>query len=316
MYERVRQLGFTVQMEQCEPLTVTYRVGEQYSTTGSGTTKNAAKRIAAEKMLEILPKPTENEKQKHNHKHTNQRKKFIEQKGSTEYSISEEINPITRLYQIARARDKKIEFKELEYSDKDKLFHFFVQYGENETADGHGKSKQAAKRSAAESLLSLLNPYLLDSANSVPCSSLPVVPTKSLLKRDENTAKQHEKKHVHFIEDQLIEHEQKTINHQSSLTIKQQLINACQKLNINIQYDDQVTAENNHCETILTLSKDDRILAKFRAHAPSLTRAHENVSLTAWKNLQELFNGSVQIPKTTCIKRYRQPQTPIPIQQQ
>ncbi|CAF4971091.1 unnamed protein product, partial [Rotaria socialis] len=79
-------------------------------TTGTGSTKHAAKQIAAEQMLEILPLPSEMDKQKHIRKHSSQHKKFIEQKGSVSYSLTEQINPITRLYQIGRARDIKIEF--------------------------------------------------------------------------------------------------------------------------------------------------------------------------------------------------------------
>ncbi|CAF2576009.1 unnamed protein product [Rotaria sp. Silwood2] len=323
MYERAKQLGLTVQPEYNEPLTITYHIGEQYSTTGTGQTKHAAKQIAAERMLEILPLPTENDiqKQKHNRKHSNQHNKFIEQKGSSNYSVSEKINPITRLYQIARARNINIEFNELEYSISEKLFHFNVKFGENDFGNGYGKNKKLAKQSAAENLLSKLNPDILGSINISTSSLVPVQPIKSLLKREENLNKQqqqqqHEKKHVHFIEDEIIQHEKNTNNHQSSITIKQQLINACQKLNINIQYDDQIiTNDNNQYETLLTLSKDDRLLAQFRANAPSLIRAQENVSLTAWKNLQQLFNGSVQIPKGTIKKRYRQLQTSIPVQQ-
>ncbi|CAF3567745.1 unnamed protein product [Rotaria sp. Silwood1] len=325
MYERAKQLGLIIQMEYNEPLTITYHIGEQYSTTGTGQTKHAAKLIAAEKMLEILPLPTENDKQKQkqNRKHSSQHKKFIEQKGLSNYSITEKINPITRLYQIGRARNINIEFIELEYLKDEKNFHFHVKFGENDNADGYGKNKKIAKQLAAENLLSKLNPDILESISISTSSSLPIQPIKSLLKRDENLNKQqqHEKKHVHFIEDEIIQHENNTNNHQSSITIKQQLINACEKLNINIQYDDQINTNNNNnnnnqYETLLTLSKDDRLLAQFRANASSLIHAQENVSLTAWKNLQQLFNGSIQIPKTTIKKRYRQLQTSIPVKQQ
>ncbi|CAF4309513.1 unnamed protein product, partial [Rotaria magnacalcarata] len=315
MYERAKQLGLSVQIKYNEPLTITYLIGEQYSAMGTGATKNAAKRIAAEQMLEILPLSSEVVKQKHIRKHGSQHKKFIEQKGSVSYSLTGQINPITRLYQIGRARDIKIEFNELENENDDKTFHFHVKFGDDDSADGYGKNKQIAKRSAAENLLSKLNPNLLESIDVATPASLPVGPIKSLLKRDENVNEQHEKKHVHFIEDELVEHEKKTIEHQSSITIKQQLINACQKLNLDIQYDDQLIADNEQCETILTLSKDDRILAKFRAHAPSVIRAQENVSLTAWRNLQQLFNGSIQLPKRKMKKRCRPAQTPIPVEQ-
>jgi len=271
MYERAKQLGLSVQIEHNEPLTITYHIGEQYSTTGTGSTKHAAKQIAAEKMLEILPLPKEKIKQKHNRKHSNQHKKFIEQKGSNNYSLSEEINPITRLYQIGRAREKQIEFIQLENDKNEKLFHFHVKFGENDFADGYHKNKQAAKRLAAENLLSKLNFDLLESIDN----SLPPPPKKGLLKREENSNKQQEKKHVHFIEDQLITNQQK-------------LLNACQKLNINIQFDDQTMTDQ--YESILTLSINDRLLAKFRGNASVLTDAHENAAAAAWKNLHELFN--------------------------
>jgi hypothetical protein len=271
MYERAKQLGLSVQIEHNEPLTVTYHIGEQYSATGTGITKHAAKQIAAEKMLEILPLPKEKIKQKHNRKHSNQHKKFIEQKGSNNYSLSEEINPITRLYQIGRAREKKIEFIQIENNENEKIFYFHVKFGENDFADGYDKNKQAAKRIAAENLLLKLN---FDPLESI-INSLPPPPKKGLLKREENSNKQQEKKHVHFIEDQLI-------------TNKQKLFDACQKLNINIQYDDQIMTDQ--YESILSLSKNDRLLAKFRGNAVVLIDAHENAAEAAWKNLHELFN--------------------------
>jgi hypothetical protein len=266
MYERAKQLGLSVQIEYIEPLTITYHIGEEYSTTATGSTKNLAKQLAAEKMLEILPLPTEKQKQKHNRKRSNQRIKFIEQKGSTNYSLSEEINPITRLYQIARARNLNLEFVESENCSTEKLFHFQVKFNENEFADGYGKNKQAAKRSAAENLLSKLYP------------NLPPPPAKGLLKRDENSHKSHEKKHVHFLDENLIQ---------------QQLINSCQKLNIHIEYNDQMITDNQY-QSILSLSKDDQLLAQFRGDANSIIHAQENVSVVAWKNLQDLFNQQVQ----------------------
>jgi hypothetical protein len=277
MYERAKQLGLSVQIEHNEPLTITYHIGEQYSTTGTGSTKHEAKQVAAKKMLEILPLTEDKPKAKHNRKRTNQHKKFIEQKGSNNYSLSEEINPITRLYQIARAREQKIEFIQIENYENDKIFHFHVQIGENDFGDGYDKNKQAAKRLAAENLLSKLNPNLLESISI----SLPPPPSKGLLKREDHFNKQQEKKHVHFIEDQLI-------------TIKQKLADACQKLNINIQYDDQIIT--NQYQSILSLSKDDHLLAKFRGNASILIDAQENASAAAWKNLQELFNGTKNLP--------------------
>jgi hypothetical protein len=272
MYERARQLGLSVRMEHNEPRTVSYHIGEEYSTTGTGQTKHAAKENAAEKMLRILPVPEEKVKTKPNRKHSNQHKKFIEQKGSNNYSLSEEINPITRLYQIGRAREQKIEFIQIEIEEG---FHFHVKIGENESADGYDKNKQAAKRLAAENLLSKLNSDLLGSI----VISLPPPPKKGSLKREENSNKQQEKKHVHFVEDH-------------SMIIQQRLMNACQKLNINIQYEDQMI--DDRYESILSLTKDDRLLAKFRGHAVVLADAQENASKAAWKNLHELFNGSIR----------------------
>ncbi|CAF1599153.1 unnamed protein product [Adineta ricciae] len=313
MYERAKQLGLSVQLEQHDPLSITYRIGEQYLTTGTGQTKQAAKEIAAEKMLEILPSPTEKVKPKSIRKHNKQHKKFIEQKGSTEYSLTEEINPITRLYQIAQARDTPIEFIQLEELTNEKQFFFQVKFGDNECADGCGKSKQAAKRCAAENLIAKLNPELTGSL----MISLPPPPIKGSLKRNENSHKQQEKKHVHFLEEQIIEHEKTLSNHHPVFTIKQQLITACQKLNIQIQYEDQLaTNEDNQYESILSLSKDDRLLAKFRGHGLSVVRAHENVSMSAWKNLRQLFNGSIPVPRTNCNRyiRYMHPQ--LTVQQQ
>ena len=301
MYERAQRLGLSVHVERNEPLTITYVIGEQYSTTGSGSTKQAAKQIAAEKMLEILPLPKE--KSKHNRKHDRQHQKFIEQKASNDYSLSEQINPITRLYQIARARNIKVEFHELDYLSNEKLFHFHVKFDEHDVADGYGKSKRLAKRLAAENLLSKIYPDVLKSIDSSV-----LLPRKSLLKRDECINKQQETKHVHFGHDEIIPYEQTSIsNSQLSTKIEQQLRNACQKLNIYIQYDNQIlNNDDNQYESILTLSNDDRLLAKFCAYAPSIILAKEKVSFTAWKNLQQLFNGSIQIPKTTVNRSHRQ----------
>ena len=277
MYERARQLGLPVRMEQNEPLKITYHVGEEYSATGTGQTKHAIKEDAAEKMLEILPMPQEKMKSKSNRKHSNQHRKFIEQKGSNSYSLSEEINPITRLYQIGRAREQKVEFIQLENTENEKGYHYLAKLGENDFADGYDKSKQAAKRIAAENLLSTLNPnYLVSIVNS-----LPPAPKKGLLKREENSNKQQEKKHVHFLDEQPI-------------VIQQRLNSACQKLNINIQFEDEKITDQ--FQSILTLTKDDRILAKFRGDGVALTDAQENASKAAWKNLHELFTGSIRTP--------------------
>jgi hypothetical protein len=260
-------------------------------------------------MLEILPIPEEKSKEKPCRKRTNQHKKFIEQKGSSNYSLSQDINPITRLYQIARARNIKIEFNDLEKLPDEKSFHFHVKFGDHDFADGYGQNKQAAKRSAAENLLSKLNPDLLGSIVILTPLSLPPPPAKGLLKRNENSSnKQQEKKHVHFVE------QEKSSDHQPSITTKQQLINASEKLNIIIHYqDNMITNDNNQYESIVSLSKDDRLLAQFRGTGPSIVCAQENASLAAWNNLQQLFNGSIPTPKSTINKRYRRVQTPVPI---
>lgn len=271
MYERAKQLGLSVQIEHNEPLTVTYYIGEKYTTTGTGQTKHEAKQTAAEKMLEILPIPDEKSKQKSIRKHSHQHKKFIEQKGSNNYSLSEEINPITRLYQIGRAREKKIEFIQINNPENEKIYHFHVIFGENDFADGYDKSKQAAKRSAAENLLLKLNPEQLE----LTTISLPPPPKKGLLKREENLNKQQEKKHVHFNEDQLI-------------TTKQRLKIQCNKYDIQIQYDDEFIT--NQYESILSLTKDKQLIGKFRGKALELMDAQENASEIAWKHLYELFN--------------------------
>ena len=125
MYERARQLGLSVHIEHTESLTITYHIGDQYFSTASGPTKHAAKQIAAKQMLDILPLPEEKVRPKHNRKHNHQHKKFIEQKGSTNYSLTEEINPITRLYQIARAREEKIEFTQIKDSEM-RIFFIFM----------------------------------------------------------------------------------------------------------------------------------------------------------------------------------------------
>ena len=312
MYERVKQLGLSIEFEQHEPLSITYHVGDQYSTTGTGQTKHDAKQLAAEKMLEILPLPMEKPKQKSSRKHKKQHKKFIEQKSSSDYSLSEDINPITRLYQIARGRDAKVEFLALEDSSKEKQFHFQVQFGDNDVADAYGPSKQAAKRAAAENLLAKLTPDAVGSTQM----ALPPPPIKGLLKRDENCNKQQEKKHVHFLEEQLVEHEKNLANHPSVSTVKQQLINACQKLNLHIQYEDQLmTNDENQYESILSLTKDDRLLAQFRGHGLSLIRAHENVSMSAWRNLRQLFNGTVETPRAPFHRHFHYTQPAVPVQQ-
>ena len=309
MYERARQLDLPVEMTFDEPFTITYQVGEQYKTTGTGGSKQLAKQMAAEKMLELLPLPVEKSKSKIHGKSSKQHLKFIEQKGLAEYSVSDEINPITRLCQIARARNVQVQFDELEVSPDDKKFHFRVQFGDEQTADGYGQNKQAAKRTAAENLLCQLSYQTVEPiVHQTSSSPLPPAPGKGLLKRDEPPAKQHEKKHVHF----LVE-EEKPVDRPSSITIKQQLIKACQKLNIHLDYEDNLITKDlqQSYQSIVSLAIDDRLLAQFRGQGPSSMRAQENASMAAWNNLQQLFNGSISTPKSTSNTPYRRVEIPV-----
>jgi uncharacterized protein YpiB (UPF0302 family) len=151
-------------------------------------------------------------------------------------------------------------------------FHFHVKLGDNDFADGYDKNKQSAKRLAAENLLSKLNSTLLESI----VISLPPAPKKGLLKHEMNSKNQpQEKKHVHFVDDQL-------------MITQQRLTHACQKLDIQIQFEDQMI--NDQYESILSLTKNDKLLAKFRGNGLILADAQENASKAAWKNLHELFN--------------------------
>ena len=84
MYERAKQLGLTVRTEWKDPLTVTYRIGEEYVSTGQGFNRHSAKQQAAERMLSILPVDDD--------------------------QAIPTINPITRLYQLAQARQVHLEF--------------------------------------------------------------------------------------------------------------------------------------------------------------------------------------------------------------
>ena len=291
MYEHAKQLNLSVQVQQNEPLAITFLVGDQYSATGTGTTKNLAKRAAAEKMLEILPLPSEKEKAKVLRKRTHQHQKFIEQKGASDYGASQEINPITRLYQIARAKSAHVHFDEIEKPTNDKSFHCHVHFDEHYSADGRGQSKQAAKRSAAELLLSKLNGNLQDTA-----PSLSVASTKSVLKQVEQTDRPNGKKHVHF-DGQDIERSNDGTKHVSSTTIQQRIISACERLKITMSYDDKVPADDRQrYESILSLSIGDRLLAQFGGRGGNAMRAQENASSIAWKNLQQLFDGSIQPP--------------------
>jgi hypothetical protein len=206
MYERAKQIGLSVRIEYHDPFTITYHIGEQYSATGQGFNEHLAKQAAAEKLLQILP-----------------------------LTNVQQINPITRIYQLAQARQVKIEFIQLDKCSNEHNFTFQIRFGEKEIAQGQGKTKQIAKRTAAEMLLNKLEPIV----------SLPPPPSKGLLKRDgnnENLNKQ-EKKHVHFVEE-VIENDEKFSPRQLLPSIsdynKQQLNEACQKLQIHVKYLDEM----------------------------------------------------------------------------
>jgi hypothetical protein len=309
MYERAKQLNLPVELDNEQALTVTYRIGDNYSTTGTGSTKQLAKRMAAEKMLELLPMTqVQCESQpKTQHKRTKQHRKFIEQRGSTAYSLSHDINPITRLYQIGQARQVRVRFEQMKKSTGDQPFHCQVYFGETHCIDGFGQSKQLAKRSAAERLLSELDPEFLSSvsvsvptaiaatttASAVPHSSPPV---KSLLKSNEHARTHNEKKHVQFVDESTAE-QTNTSGRCSSVNIDEQLTNACDKLNIRLQHQNELVRKHpEQYQSIVSLSIDDRLLAQFRGQGPSIQRAQGNASLAAWTNLQQLFNGSISPP--------------------
>jgi len=204
MYERAKQLGLPVRIEFVDRFTVTYYIGEKYSATGKGFNRHSAKQSAAEKMLKILPLT----------------------------NIQQNLNPITRIYQLAQLRQVKIEFIQLFNKEN---FIYQIKFGEHETAQGQGKTKQIAKRLAAEALLDKFDPIVV----------LPPPPAKGLLKRDgnnENLNKQ-EKKHVHFVEEVIEKDEQispRPLSTNISQSNKQQLIDACQKLQIHVEYLDEM----------------------------------------------------------------------------
>ncbi|CAF1610298.1 unnamed protein product, partial [Adineta ricciae] len=257
MHERAKQLGLSVRVEIIDPFTVTYNLGEKYSAVGKGSNMYAAKQAAAEKMLKMVPLT------------------------STQHSI----NPITRIYQLAQARQVKVEFIQLSSREN---FVFQLKFGENEIVEGIGKTKQLAKRSAAEILLEKLDPAV----------SLPPPPAKGLLKRDsnqENLPKQ--EKHVHFVEEVIQKDEQTSPRHSlstNSFSNKQQLTETCQKLQIHIEYLDEMNqneiSNSSRFQSTVSLSTPNRVLARFVGHGPSLLRAQENASSAAWNNFKQLFN--------------------------
>lgn len=279
MYERARQLGLTVEMETPSNTTVVLRIGNEFTSTATGATKQEAKRLAAEKLLETLPSPPV---EKRNAKRTTQHRKFVEQRGSLDYGRTEEINPITRVYQIGQARHVRVEFRQVETESTEKPFHFVVEFGEEHRCDGFATSKQGAKRLAAETLLAQLNRK--------------EGPMKSLLKRDETST--NEKKHVHFLVDETTE-AAKDENRSAAFSVKQQLIKSCERFRIRLEFEDEPkTNDDEQAKSILSLFSDERLLAKFRGQAPTIKRAQENASTAAWKNLRDLFNGSIPTPKS------------------
>lgn len=204
MYERARHLALPVRLELLDQFTVVYHIGEKYSATGQSCSIQAAKQAAAEKMLKVLPAV-----------HTPQT-----------------VNPITRIYQLGQARQAKVEYVEV---DGRETFTYQLKFGENELAEGKGKTKQLAKRAAAEALLDKLDPVV----------ALPPPPAKGLLKRDGNTdaSTKSEKKHVHFVEEVIQKDEQSSPRPTCasvSFSIKQQLIEACRKLQIHVEYLDEM----------------------------------------------------------------------------
>ncbi|CAF4421961.1 unnamed protein product, partial [Adineta steineri] len=138
-----------------------------------------------------------------------------------------------------------------------------------------------------------------------PIVVLPPPPAKGLLKRDgnkENITKQ-EKKHVHFVKvvikkDEQLSSRQSPPSPNMSCSNKQQLIEACQKFQIHLEYlDEMIKNENSNSsryQSIVSLSTSNRLLAQFRGYGPTLLRAQENASSAAWNNLRQLFNESIQ----------------------
>lgn len=213
MYERAKQLGLVVRVQWNDPCTVTYRIGEHFSSTGHGYNRQAAKLIAAENILKLLPNPSKTKS-------------------------SPTINPITRLYQLAQSRQVQVQFVPLEKSSSHDKYSFRVTFGEKDSSEGHGSTKQLAKRAAAETLLEKLDPVVV----------LPPSPGKSLLKKESHTdgSTQQPKKHVHFDERVIAKDEELAMRPCVTLaspTIahyqKQQLADTCRRMNIDVKYTDE-----------------------------------------------------------------------------
>lgn len=193
MYERAQQLALPVRFQSIDSHTISYFLGEKYSATGHGFNRHAAKQSAAEKLLRILPS----------------------------------CNPLTRIYQLAQSRQVKIEFIPI---TTEEIYHYRIQFGTTEQAEGSGRTKQSAKRAAAEILLNKLESIVI----------LPPPPSKGLLKRH---GSQQEKKHVHFVDEIIDKDEQISSRPPSINRNKQQLVALCQKLQIHLQYLDRSVGE-------------------------------------------------------------------------
>ena len=215
MYERAKQLGLTVRTDWDDPLTVTYRIGEEYLSTGQGFNRHLAKQQAAEKMLSILR---------------------VDNEQRTPTKSVPAINPITRLYQLAQARQVQLDFLPASNysSSSDGKFTVRIQFGESDAAEGHGPTKQSAKRAAAELLMEKLDPALV----------LPPPPSKGLLKRQGNSERL-EKKRVQFVEEVIRKDEEMAARPHAvvSPTVsnrqKQQLLEACRRVKIDVHYSDE-----------------------------------------------------------------------------
>lgn len=209
MYERAKQLALPVRLEIVDPVTVRYFIGENYSTTGHGLNKQAAKQSAAEQLLTILP----------------------------------QTNPISRVHQLAQSRQVKIEFVSL--ASEEKNYRIQLKFGEDDQAEGSGRTKQLAKRAAAENLLAKFDTIVV----------LPPAPAKGVLKRDGN---KQEKKHVHFLAEVIEKDEQSSSSPRATSTHrtnrnKQELIDLCQKCQIQVEYDDEAVSRKKMSSKIFHL---------------------------------------------------------------
>ena len=221
MYERAHQLGLPVHIEFNDPLTVTYHLGEHYSAKGTGFNQHSAKQFAAKRMLQILSsvKTRTNEGQP-----------------------PTEINPVARLHQLAQAQHVELDFIEVNPASSEANFTIRVQFDQAELAEGYGKTKQLAKRAAAEIALEKLESVVV----------LPLAPSKGVLKRSEgnDAVGKHEKKHVHFADEVIEKDERASVRSSSSSSSatstscsrRQQLTNACQRMKIDVNYLDELVS--------------------------------------------------------------------------